>query len=104
MYKNALFLRTVGFVASLIFTLAAYFLIVNPDFFHLEMGTILILLFAFAICQFIAQLTCFFHIWREKGLGWNLGVFVSTLSLLFIIIAFSIWIMDHLDYHMMMMK
>jgi cytochrome o ubiquinol oxidase operon protein cyoD len=101
MHQKALTLRTIGFVASVILTLAAYFIIIRPGFFHLGIGTALIAIFILAILQFVVQFLFFLDLWREKGPSWNLGVFVSTLSILIIIIAFSIWIMNNLNYNMM---
>lgn len=102
MNQKTVSLRIIGFVASLILTLAAYFIIIRPDFFHLEIRTAVILIFSLAVLQSIVQLIFFLDLWREKGPRWNLGVFVSTISIIFIIIVFSIWIMNHLDYNMMM--
>lgn len=101
MFQNELAVRVTGFVGCIALTLLAYFVILDPDFFHLRttpaMTTILIL----AVLQFMVQFVFFLNLWREKGPPWNLGVFVSTVSILFIIIFFSIWIMRHLEYVMM---
>jgi cytochrome o ubiquinol oxidase subunit IV len=101
MHPHALTLRIIGFVASLILTLAAYFIIVNPELFHLEIRAAIIVIFIFAVLQFIVQFVFFLHMWREKKPYWNVSIFVSTLSVLLIIILFSIWIMDHLNENMM---
>lgn len=93
--------RIVGFVASLILTLTAFFIIFRPDFFHIEMGMTIAVLLFLAILQFIVQSICFLNIWGEKGPRWNLLVFVSTISIVIIIVVFSIWVMDHLNYRMM---
>lgn len=94
-------LRIFGFVASLLLTLAAYFLITRPEFFSLGATRAVFIIFILAIIQSIIQLTCFINIWREKGPLWNLAVFVSTLAIILIIIVFSIWIIDDLTYNMM---
>lgn len=91
-------LRVTGFLASLLFTLAAYFLILYPS--SLGSKTATFLIFVFAGMQAIAQLICFINLWREKGPLWNLYVFLSTVSILFIVIFFSIWIIGHLNYNM----
>lgn len=101
MEKNPLAFRFAGLIGSLILTLAAYFLIVNPDFFHLDKNLAILIIVAFAIVQAVIQLIFFLNVWREKGPPWNLAVFLSTLSILLIIVIFSIWIMHHLDYNMM---
>ncbi len=94
-------LRVTGLVASLILTLAAYFLVLNPAQFHLENRTAAVVILMFAMIQSIAQLLCFINLWKEKGPLWNLYVFLSTVSIIFIIVFFSLWIMHQLDYNMM---
>lgn len=93
-------LRVKGFILSLILTFAAFFIIVNPEFFNLEIKTAVILILSLALLQAIVQLVFFIDVWKEKGTLWNLTVFLSTVSIIFIIIAFSIWIINHLNYHM----
>ena len=88
-----------GFVASLLLTTASFLIIANPDYFSLNMAVITLLMLAGV--QFIVQAVSFIHIWHEKGIPWNLVVFFSTISIVFIVIVFSIWIMDHLNYNMM---
>jgi cytochrome o ubiquinol oxidase subunit IV len=101
MQQEILSFRIIGFIASLIFTMATYFVVMDPEFFHLDIRTAIIMIFIFAVLQFMVQFIFFLDLWREKGPPWNLGVFVSTLSIIIIIIFFSIWIMDHLNYNMM---
>ena len=93
--------RIVGFVASLVFTAVAFLIVVRPDFFHFGAGMDLVAIYILAVLQFIAQSICFLNVLGEKGPRWNLVVFLSTLSIVLIIIVFSIWIMNHLDYNMM---
>jgi cytochrome o ubiquinol oxidase operon protein cyoD len=100
MYQKTLILRITGFVASLILTLLAYFIIVRPDFFHLEIETAITVILILALVQSMVQLI-FFLLWREKGPPWNLGFFISTIGIIATIIVFSIWIMNHLNYNMM---
>jgi cytochrome o ubiquinol oxidase subunit IV len=92
--------RAIGFVLSLVLTLAAYFIITSPAAFHLETNTAILVIFILAVLQFIVQSVFFLNIWSEKGPRWNLLVFISTLSIIFIIIVGSIWIMNHLNYNM----
>lgn len=103
MHQKTLALRFIGFIGSLILTLTAYFIIIRPESFHLKTGPAILIIFILAILQFIVQFVFFLDLWREKGPKWNFAVFLTTLSILFIIIAFSIWIMNHLDYNMMPM-
>jgi cytochrome o ubiquinol oxidase subunit IV len=99
MHQNALTVRIIGFVGSTILTLAAFFIVVRPDFFHFDIPMAVLAIIILAVVQFILQSICFIHLWGEKGPKWNLVVFASTLSIIFIIIFFSIWIMGHLEHH-----
>lgn len=103
MLKQALTLRIFGFLASLILTLAAYFIIAYPEFHHLGIRNAIIVIFALAILQATLQFIFFLDIWREEGPRWNLAVFISTILIILTIILFSIWIMNHLNDNMMPM-
>jgi len=93
-------LSITGFVASLLLTLAAYLIIVRPEFFHLDTKVAIITIFSLALAQSLVQLIFFINVWKEKTNYWNLGVFISTVSIIFIIVFFSIWIINHLNYNM----
>lgn len=93
-------LRCTGFITSLLLTLAAYFIILNPESYHFSSKTAVIVIFTLAIIQSIIQLIFFIDVWKEKETLWNLGIFISTVSIIFVIIFFSIWIMNHLNYNM----
>lgn len=97
---QALLMRVTGFILSLLLTLAAYFMIIEPEFFNIDVKTVAIVIFSFALIQSFVQLIFFIHVWNEKGPLWNLWVFASTVSIIFIVIFFSIWIMNHLNYNM----
>jgi cytochrome o ubiquinol oxidase operon protein cyoD len=96
--------RCIGFIVSLIFTMVAFIIVMVPDFLHLKMTTNVLFLLLLAVLQFVTQSICFLNILDEKGPRWNLVVFLSTLTMVLIIIIGSIWIMDHLDCHMMGMS
>lgn len=98
--SHVLLSRVTGFILSLLLTFAAYFIIVEPEFFHLNTKTAIITIFALALIQSFIQLIFFINVWKEEGPLWNLGVFLSTVSIIFIVIFFSIWIMNHLNYNM----
>src|ERR1700676_4413935 len=99
MGEKALTSRVIGFAASLVLTLATFFIVLYSNFFPLKTAIVIVLILA--VFQAIVQCICFLHLWREKGLPWNLIMFVSTICMVIIIIAFSIWIMNHLNYNMM---
>ncbi len=93
-------IRIVGFASSLLLTLAAFFLAAHPDFFPVKVQTVVALLLVLAFFQATAQSICFIHLWREKGVPWNLLLFLSTIGMMIIIIVGSIWIMNHLNANM----
>lgn len=93
--------RVVGFVGSFVFTMAAFVLVVYREFFHLDVTTVILTILMLGVIQAVLQCICFLHLWKEKGLPWNLVMFFSTIGMAFVIIAFSIWIMNHLNYNMM---
>jgi cytochrome o ubiquinol oxidase subunit IV len=93
--------RVIGFIASLILTGSAFLIFFRPDFFHLGIKMNIVIVFVLAILQCSVQSIFFLHILSEKGPRWNLVVYASTISIIFIIIFFSIWIMDTLNYRMM---
>jgi len=59
------------------------------------------LLLALAVVQAICQSIFFLNVLSETGPRWNLLIFISTLSIMLIIIIGAIWIMQHLDANMM---
>jgi len=67
-----LLLRIIGFVGSLILTLAAFALIAYPEYFGAK-GTVLAILIL-AVIQFIVQFVFFLNFWREKSPFWNMGI------------------------------
>lgn len=92
--------RITGFATSLALTLAAYFIIVDPSFFNFDVQTAIAVIFSLALVQSLIQLIFFIDVWKEEGPLWNLSVFISTASIIFIIVFFSIWIINHLNYNM----
>lgn len=94
-------LRTIGYLASLFLTLAAYFVITRPELFQLTVHGAVAVIIGLALCQATVQFIFFLDVWRETGIRWNLGVFISTVSLILLIILFSIWIMNNLSRNMM---
>jgi len=99
--EGTIALRTAGFIISLILSLVAYWVMVNPEYFNLEPSKAILGIFVLAISQAIAQLIFFLNVWREKGILWNLIFFISTMTIVFIVIFFTIWVIDNLNYRMM---
>jgi cytochrome o ubiquinol oxidase subunit IV len=92
--------RIIGFIASLVLTFIAYYIIVSPTHFNLSTPTAVNVIFFLALTQSIVQLVFFINVWVEEGPLWNLSVFMSTVSIIFVVVFFSIWIINHLNYNM----
>jgi|HubBroStandDraft_4_1064222.scaffolds.fasta_scaffold27769_3 cytochrome o ubiquinol oxidase subunit IV len=93
--------RLVGLIASLLLTGAAFLIFFRPDFFRLSAQMNIAAVLILATVQCTVQSIFFLHILSEKGPRWNLVVYASTLSIIFIILFFSIWIMNNLNARMM---
>ena len=83
-----------GFILSLALTLSAYFAVTH------HVSNILPIILALAVIQVAIQLIFFLHVWSETNPRWNLVFFISTLSIICILVVGSIWIMNHLNYNM----
>ena len=98
-----LFSYITGFVLSLALTLTAYFLVEA----HVASGHAFILhemlipiILGLAFVQLIVQMIFFLHLHKESGPRWNLAIFISTVGIVFIILAGSLWIMGHVNHDM----
>lgn len=89
---------TVGFVLSLILTLAAYFTVVNDI---LSGRTVVIVIAGLAVAQLLVQLVFFLHLHRESKPRLNLLVFSFMLMVVGIVVIGSLWIMENLNYNML---
>ena len=87
-----------GFVLSLLLTFASYFSVLYKLF---SPSLVLYTILALALVQTVIQLALFLHLGEEAKPHRNLLTFLFMLSILIIIVWGSIWIMDHLDYNMM---
>jgi cytochrome o ubiquinol oxidase operon protein cyoD len=84
----------IGFILSLALTLAAYFAVLW------QVPVTVFVITGLAMVQLVVQMIFFLHVGQGKDRHWNLVVFFSTLSVIFILVAGSIWIMNHLNYNM----
>jgi cytochrome o ubiquinol oxidase operon protein cyoD len=92
-----------GFILSIILTVGAYTFVQLHVLSHHKMFSHEMLTYAFlglAVLQFIVQLVFFLHLADESKPRWNLVVFLSTLGIVLILVVGSLWIMNHLNYHM----
>ncbi len=87
----------IGFLLSLMLTGMAYLLVTRHLLGTPQLVTAIVTL---AISQVLAQLVFFLHLGRETRPRWKLVVFVFMLTVLGILIAGSLWIMQNLNYNM----
>lgn len=102
-HRGTLRSYTIGFILSLLLTFAAYIPVVMHQNSRHEIFNHQFLIFfvAFlAVLQLIVQLLFFLHLLQEKKPNWNFIFFISTISLVLIVVVGSIWIMNHLNYNM----
>lgn len=88
----------IGFIVSILLTIAAYYVVVQ----HIYAGQFVIgTILALALAQLAVQLIFFLHLTKESNPHWNLIFFISTFSIVLIVVIGSIWIMNHLNSYMM---
>lgn len=89
---------TIGFLVSLVLTLASYLLVIN----HVLSGrwAMVFIVAALALTQAVVQLTLFLHLGSESGPKFRLLVFSFMMSVVLILVAGSLWIMHNLNYRM----
>ncbi len=87
----------IGFALSLIFTLVPYYLVVHASF---AATALLVTIIGFAVLQMVIQVVFFLHLGRERGPRWNRVFLSSTIGIIILVVAGSIWIMGHLTHNM----
>lgn len=86
-----------GFVLSVVLTGGAYIAVTH----HMFSRPILLgLIMGLALAQFIVQLKFFLHIDAESKPRWRQFVFWLMVTVVVILVVGSLWIMQHLNYHM----
>jgi cytochrome o ubiquinol oxidase operon protein cyoD len=88
-----------GFVFSIIFMLGAYRIIIHS---HLKYHWLLFTVIGLGILQIIAQLVFFLHLGLETKPRWNIAMFIYTILLVLALVIGSLWIMQNLNYNLMM--
>lgn len=88
----------IGFVLSIVLTLAAYFLVANQLLSGSNLDGVII---ALSLAQIFVQLWFFLHLGDEPKPYWNLLAFGFMALVVIILVAGSLWIMYTLDYRMM---
>ena len=92
-----LFSYSFGFALSLLCTGLAYAVATSA---HSTSTGALISVIALAFFQLIAQLIFFLHLRKEGVFGLKMIIFFTTIVGMTILVAGSIWIMNHLNYAM----
>jgi cytochrome o ubiquinol oxidase operon protein cyoD len=87
----------IGFILSLVFTIIPYYLVVEKV---VSGNALLATILVFAVLQMIVQIVFFLHLGREKKPYWQTGFFVSTVGIILVVIAGSLWIISHLRGNM----
>lgn len=89
---------SIGFILSILLTLSAYLVVVEG---LIPSPFVVVVIMSLAFLQFVVQMIFFLHLDKEEGPRWNLLMFLSTASLVLLVVIGSIWIMTHLNYNMM---
>ncbi len=92
----------IGFTTSLLLVLAAFTMVeihVKASHEVLPHTIIIPVILVLALAQLAVQLKFFLHL-GNKSSRWNLAFFISTLAIIFVIIAASLIIMKKLNYNM----
>jgi cytochrome o ubiquinol oxidase operon protein cyoD len=88
-----------GFVLSVLLTLAAYTVVTRSAATHHSILAVIMLL---AVLQVLVQLVFFLHLGRGPNSRWKLVVLAFMLLVLGILVGGSLWIMNNLNYNMVM--
>lgn len=102
-HKTTFTTYIIGFLLSIILTIAAYLFAVNHITSRHELFSheLLIALFmGLAFIQLIVQLLFFLHLGQESKPRWNLVFFLATGGAVLTVVIASLWIMYHLNYNM----
>lgn len=105
--KESLKSYIIGFILSIILTLIAFYFVMqhvqnNHMAFSHEFLTWLII--ALAFIQMLIQLFFFLHLGKKGQPKLNLVVLISFILIILIVVIASIWIMQHLNYNMSLIK
>ncbi|MBP9841105.1 MAG: cytochrome C oxidase subunit IV family protein [Simkaniaceae bacterium] len=87
-----------GFVLSIILTLAAYCAVVCHG---VHGKSLLFLVLGLGGVQALIQMICFLDLGMESKPYWQLITFVFMAVILGVVVGGSLWIMYHLNYNMM---
>lgn len=106
-HKGLLKSYIIGFLFSIILTLAAYVPVemhVNSHHMMLAPELLMWIIIPLAFIQMIIQLLFFLHLGQESRPRWKLVMFINFISIVLIVVVASIWIMQHLNYNMSLIR
>lgn len=86
-----------GFLTSVALTIGAYMLAMHGGY---DKHELVILLAVLALTQFVVQMVLFLHVGEERGPKWKFGAMIMMLTVVIVLVAGSIWIMNNLNYRM----
>ncbi len=87
----------IGFLASLLLTANAYYLVVSKSF---SPTMLLATILGLAVLQMAIQIFFFLHLGRGPKPLYNVTFFVSTIGIILVVVLGSIFIMNNLHYNM----
>lgn len=96
--KAALRHYLVGFIGSILLTMAAYLTVAYN---WLSGWTAILLVSLLAVAQLAVQLFFFLHVSAGSKPRWKLATFWFMLAIIVVIVGGSLWIMHSLNYRMM---
>jgi cytochrome o ubiquinol oxidase subunit IV len=88
-----------GFVLSLMLTAIPFAMVMSGA---LPRSTVLPSILAIGVLQIVVHLVCFLHMNTKSEGGWNALAFAFTVVITVILVAGSVWIMQHLDHNLAM--
>ena len=106
-HKGLLKSYIIGFLISIILTMAAYVPVaMNANAHHMLVSREVIMygIVALAFVQLIVQLLFFLHLGQESRPRWKLVMFISFFGIVLTVVIASLWIMQHLNYNMSLVQ
>lgn len=90
-----------GFALSAILTVIPFWLVMGGALGDAALTAVAVM--AFGVAQIIVQMIYFLHMNARSEGGWTLMAFVFTAIIIVIAVVGSIWVMHHMNTHMMPM-
>ena len=91
----------VGFVLSLLLTLASFGVVMEAGTLHLSKTALLAAIVVLCVAQLWVQLVFFLHLGSAADQRYNTVIFLCTGGLIAIIVGLSLWVMHNANVNMM---